>query len=287
MATKGDRKPRNYYVDYTKGIRPRGKQYDNAKSNNCRYRETPDIAFGHRGFLITSMDEVKSYLEMRNILEDYFEQLHKNDTEKSVVLSANQSIEDDFEAELKHLQKVRPFKQVKTHCRNTLFINIVEGFPDVDPVKIVDTFFDDMAARREMRSSNTFKVLPILDTFRNSVACAKESVGNLIKTRLADSSGPQKYFIEFQSRGNYKMCPEDKQKMIEEVANTIGSLKPEWTVSRDGADFMVVLVALKNVCCVSFLRDYFRRCKYNVIEYCKEFMPEIRSAESVQNDHES
>lgn len=270
---KSDRKPRNYYVDYTKRHNKFGnKKYGSATagSNNARFKETPDIGFGNKGFLITSVDEVKSYLEMRNILESYFEELYK-DRQQVADDKKDLSTEDELESELKQLRIARPFKQVKTHCRNSIFINIVSHFSYVDPVVIVDRFFDELIERCQVRTSNSFKVLPIIDTFRNNLSSAKESIANIFANSFKDE-GPKKYFIEFQTRGNYKLNPDDKQKMIEGVADTVSELRPEWSVSRENADYIISLISLKNVCCLAILKDYFKRSKYNVMELSKDFV---------------
>lgn len=281
----GGRKPRSYYVDYSKNrANDRRRGVTSNFGNNSRYKEAPDLSFGHTGFLITSVDEVKSYLEMRNILEGYYEEIYANKNSKQDQdTNKKTTIEDELESELKQLRRNRPFKQVKTHCRNSLFINIMKDFSHVDPITVIDKFFDDLAQTRQVKSSNTFKVLPILETLRNSPACAKESISNILKTRCKDESEPRKYFIEFQSRGNYKLNPEDKLKMIEGVADTVGQIKPNWTVDRENADYIIVLVSLKNVCCVTLLKHYFKRCKYNVIEFCKEFAATIESGELDQS----
>lgn len=267
----GGRKPRSYYVDYTK----RSSNYNNrrrgvtAAGNNSRFRDTPDVAFGNKGFLITSVDEVKCYLEMRNILEQYFEQIYnvQDQTEKEKTNN-----DDDLDSELKQLRKSRPFKQVKTHCRNTLFINITKEFTHVDPQKLVDEFFSELLDKSQMKTANTYKVLPVFDTFRNNVSCAKTSIAQLLNDRFKDESETsKKYFIELQSRGNHKLNPETKQSMIEGVADTVSELKPSWTVDRENADYIIILIALKDVCCLSVVSDYFKRCKYNVIELCKDF----------------
>lgn len=267
------KKPRNYYVDYTKRESQKFKNRRNDGGDGPRpskFSKTPDIAFGQNGFLITSIDEVKSYLEMRNILEDYYEKIYKCKEEQSIDKNhgaQETTTEDEVEAELKKLRVERPFKQVKTQCRNNLFIKVMEGFEHVDPTTVVDRFFNDLVETGEIRSSNTYKVLPVLDTCRNSVTCVKESVTNLLSTVLKDELGTKKYFIEFHSKGNYKLTPEDKQKMIEGVADTVSQVRPDWTVDRESADFIIVLNCLKNVCCISFLKDYFKRCKYNVMEF--------------------
>lgn len=281
-SQRSDRKPRNYYVDYSK----RGGRYGNNRrggynnpsggSNNARFKETPEISFGHKGFLITSIDEVKSYLEMRNIFEGYFETLYKANEEGTTTTKTtnddNKTTEDELESELKQLRVTRPFKQLKTHCRNSIFINIdINNFAQIDPIKIVDQFFDELMEKREIRTSNTFKVLPVIDTFRNSPACAKQSISNVFENSFKDE-GERKFFIEFQTRGNYKLNPEDKMKMIEVVADTITELRPQWSVDREKADYIISLVALRNVCCLSILKDYFKRSKYNVVELCKDFV---------------
>lgn len=232
---------------------------------------------------------------MRNILESYNEQIYLAESgpagDSSAVVDEETpkprvtTTEDDIESELSQLRKNRPFKQMKTNCRNTLFIKIMDEFPHIDPVLLVDKFFDELASTRQLKTSNTFKVLPILDTFRNSVACAKESVANLLQTKFKDDNDERKFFIEFQSRGNYKLNPEDKQKMVESVADEVTIHKPNWKVSRENADYMLILVALRHVGCVGLLPKYFQRAKYNVIEFTKEFNP-TSSDQATQEDND-
>lgn len=293
------RKPRSYYVDYSGKRNNRwgnNRRNESRPSGNARYREAPEISFGHRGFLITSVDEVKSYLEMRNILEGYNEQLYFGATQGAAgdeeapgepAQGKLTTTEDELESELKQLRANRPFKQMKTNCRNTLFIKIMDEFAHIDPVLLVNKFFDDLASTRQLQTSNTFKVLPILDTFRNSVACAKESVANLLDTKFKDDTEEKKFFIEFQSRGNYKLNPEEKQKMIESVADVITTHKPNWKVDRESADYMVILVALRHVGCIGILPSYFQRAKYNVIEFCKEFNPTGSEHASIEENDDN
>lgn len=288
----GSNRKRNYYVDYTRNRAPHGNRgrYSGSSAGTSRFKSTPELSFGNRGFLITSIDEVKSYLEMRNIFESYYEQLCKksesgDDNQKS---KCDDSVcEDELEEELNQLRRLRPFKQVKTQCRNTLFINITKDFSDsINPMKIVDMLFDELAEKREIKTSNTYKVLPILDTFRVSLACAKESITAIMSKDLKEDgeNSEKTYFIELQSRGNYKLSSEDKQSLIEGVAKKITDLRPNWKVDRENADYIVVLVALKDVCCIAFLKDYFKRAKYNVSEFCKDFAPSNELSPEANNE---
>lgn len=279
-----EKKPKNYYVDYSKRNSKFGNRRDGGPGNS-RYKQAPDITFGHRGFLITTVDEVKSYLEMRNIFEGYFELLYKPKDDNEPCEKKNTITEDEVESELTQLRATKPFKQLKTHCRNTVFINITKEFSYVDPLNIVNKFFEELEEKRQVRTGNTFKVLPILDTFRNTVSCAKESIKSVLENETSfQEEGPKKYFIEFQSRGNHKLENDDKQKMIEGVAEAITSTKPSWTVSREDADYIVILVSLKNVCCLSIVKDYFKRCKYNLIELCKDFVLLKNEMDQVKTD---
>lgn len=274
-SQRSNKKPKSYYVDYARRNTRFGQRGGGGNLNNLRYKDTPDISFGNKGFLITSLDEVKSYLEMRNILEEYFEILHKNNVDikdSAKDEEKNLTVEDEIEAELKQLRVTKPFKQVKTHCRNTIFINISRNHSYLEPIPIVDQFFNDLAEKRAIKSKNTFKVLPILDTFRNNVSSAKESISHIFKDSFKEGE-TKRYFVELQARGNYKLDSEEKQKLIEGVAEIVSELRPSWTVSRENVDYMIVLVCLKDVCCISILKDYFQRARYNVIEFCKEFSP--------------
>lgn len=276
-SEKTDRKPKNYYNDYSRrrgNGRPYSRRGPSNESNNSRFKQTPEFdQGGNRGFIITAVDEVKSYLEMRNVLEQYFHELYDSRQESDNQDKKELSTEDELESELKHLRFTRPFKQIKTHCRNAIFLNIVDDFSHVDPIKLLDSFFDELEQKRTIKTSNTCRVLPVLDTFRNNVASAKQSVIKILDSRFPGEES-KKYFIEFQSRGNYKLESEDKQRMVEGVAEAVHEARPSWEVSRDNADYIIALTALRNICCLSILKDYFKRSKYNVIEFCKKFSPE-------------
>lgn len=255
---------RNYYVDYSK----RG--HNDKRGDQSRFNATPEISYGHRGFLITALHEFKSYIEMKNILEDYYKAIYENKNEDEPADDKKDDLaEEELSKELDQLRKLRPFKQVKTQCRNTLFINIVKEFDHIDPISIVDKIFSDLEEKRELICPNTFKVIPILDTFRSSASCAKESISALLKTRFTNETGPKKFFIEFQSRGNYKLNPDEKLNIIKGIADEVAAEKPEWSVSREDADFIIIVTALRKVCCLSIVKDYFKRSKYNIVEFCR------------------
>lgn len=285
--SSNERKPRNFFVDYTKRGRGRGsysRRGPSGESNNSKYKQVPEFdSGGNRGFLITAIDEVKSYLEMRNVLEQYFHELYDHSLSESLAAQKKNdlSVEGELEAELEHLRFTRPFKQVKTHCRNAIFLNILDNFDYVDPIALVDRFFNNLEEKRTIKTSNTCKVLPVLDTFRNNVASAKESIIKVLNDKYPDQNN-KKYFIEIQTRGNYKLDSDDKQRMVEGVAEAVHEAKPDWEVSRDGADYIISLTALRNICCLSILEHYFKRNKYNMIEFCKQFLPD--SGEGVQEN---
>lgn len=268
------KKPRSYYVDYTnKKFHRNAKTSGRLGANTSRFNSTPDISSGNRGFIVTAIDEVKCYMEIRCILEEYYESIYekKDNKDSEEKPKLEQSIDDELDSELKHRRQTRPFKQLKTCCRNTIFLNIVDKFKEIDPIVIVDRFFDDL--KNELRTSNTYKILPVLDTFRPTKVCAKESIQNQLLVRFKDDEGqPKKYFIEFQTRGNYKLNPDDKMDLINTVAETISELRSNWTVSRESADYMIILVAFRNVCCLSIVTDYFARRRYNIVEFCKPLM---------------
>lgn len=291
-SEKSDRKARNYYIDYSKRNQGNRGNYSrrgpsNNESNNARFKKTPEFdSGGNRGFIITAMDEVKSYLEMRQVMEQYFHEIYDSQAKGDQTSGGEKkemSTEDELESELRHLRFTRPFKQVKTHCRNAIFLNIVDEFSYVDPITLVDRFFDDMDEKQTSRTSNTCRVLPVLDTFRNNVVSAKESITKLLEEKYPGEES-KRYFIELQSRGNYKLESEDKQRMIEGVAEAVHAAKPSWEVGRDDADYIIALTALRNICCLSILKNYFKRNKYNVIEFCKRFLPEVASNSSSKQE---
>lgn len=297
MADDKIRKPKNYYVDYSKNSkygRSQNHRQSSSGGGNLRYSETADIAPGQKGFLVTSITgyEVKCYLEIRQFLEDYYQELYPDDTkqgqtEPASAKDASDSKEapkissdgDDLEQELAELRKAkRHFRQVKTHCKNVVFIVMNDECKHVDQNLVVRKIFEDIEKSKIQKTRYTFKMFPIMTTFTTSVSDAKEAVANILKESFSDQSNSKedtRYFIEIQIRGNFKFDSAKRMKMIEGLADTVTEIKPSWKVDRDNADLILLVVALREVCCITFIADYFKLQKYNIVEYYRKHLGEF------------
>lgn len=272
QAGRTGRKPKKYYMNYQPKDQRGHKPRQIGGTLQSHFKTTPEASSGLRGFLITStsFNEIKCYLEMREILQSYHDQLYGED-EVQPTPSKNDCdcIEDEIQAELGKLKLMRPFKQVRTQCKQVIFITIQPEFANVDPIAIVDKFFDDIVQQKELKTFKTFKLYPVITTFSSKPSAAKTAVIEFLKS-VADDGQEQKFFIELQSRGNFKLDQDSKQKIIEAAADGVTNIRPKWIVSRTDADLIISITALKNICCLSVLKQYFDRCKYNVVELSKK-----------------
>lgn len=299
MGDQQRKKPKNYYVDYSQKSRHGRGHYNSSNSgNNSKYKDTPDLVVGQKGFLVTSISgyEVKCYMEMRQLLEDYYQYLYTSQSKPDSYGTAETTTEnpsgtgaigkndtdDDLESELTELRQAnRHFRQVKTHCKNVIFIKLNEECQNIDQDVIVQRLFEDIKEKKEQKTKYTFKIFPITTTFKTSVTGAKDAVKSImnemfsVDSRHAYSKKDVRYFIEIQVRGSYKMDQDQRMKIIEGVAETITELKPSWKVDRDNADLMLVIIALKELCCATFLMDYFKLQKYNILEYYKKHLDDF------------
>ncbi|KAG9510442.1 Deubiquitinase OTUD6B, partial [Fragariocoptes setiger] len=278
--------------------------------NTVGFREVAEMTPGPtNGFLITSMtgQEFKSYSEVRLLLEQYHQDIYGDQPANRNMTSTDESRKDpmfgeasdtraedrvaqlqpffedskdsgdELEAELKQMRNVRRhFRQLKTLCHNVIFITVNERVSQADPDLIVRRIFDDVEKTKVQQTRYTFKIYPIMSSFKSNVTSAKDAISSIINSKLSEqlshplANKPRlKYFIEFQVRGSYTAGKQDREKIIEAVASQVGILKPDWIVSRNECDVMIMIVALRKICCMTLLTNYFHYSKYNIHEFNK------------------
>ncbi|XP_013032491.3 THUMP domain-containing protein 1 [Anser cygnoides] len=230
---------------------------------------------GMRGILITcNMNERKCVGEAYSLLGEYGDLLYGpeqfSDPEERLSGSEREEDEDDVEAALKKEvdqirtsteQKLRRFQSVESGANNVVFIR-TRG---IEPENLVHHILKDMHATKKKKTRVILRMLPISGTCKAFMEDMKKYTETFFEPWFkAPNKGT--FQIVYKARNNSHMSREE---VIKELAGIVGSLNPENKVDLNNPQYTVVVEIIKNVCCLSVVRDYVLFRKYNLQEVVK------------------
>ncbi|KAH0631914.1 hypothetical protein JD844_019815 [Phrynosoma platyrhinos] len=235
---------------------------------------------GMCGILITcNMNERKCVAEAYSLLGEYGEQLYGpekfTDHEESRLSGheeeeEEEEEEDDAEAALKKEvdqirasteQKLRRFQSVESGANNVVFIRTL----GVEPEKLVHHILKDMHTTKKKKTRVILRMLPVSGTCKAFVEDMKRYSETFFEPWF---KSPQKgtFQIVYKARNNSHLS---RVKVINELAGVVGHLNPENKVDLNNPEFTIVVEIIKNICCLSVVKDYVLFRKYNLQEVVK------------------
>ncbi|KAJ6659766.1 hypothetical protein lerEdw1_018482 [Lerista edwardsae] len=256
------RRPKGVYVQPAKRARPGG----------CRQLEP-----GMSGILITcNMNERKCVAEAYSLLGEYGEQLYGPEQFTDPAegrLSGNEEEEedeDDAEAALKKEvdqirasteEKRRRFQSVESGANNVVFIRTL----GVEPEKLVHHILKDMHATKKKKTRVILRMLPVAGTCKAFLEDMKRYSETFFEPWF---KSPQKgtFQIVYKARNNSHLSREE---VIKELAGIVGHLNAENKVDLSNPEFTIVVEIIRNICCLSVVKDYVLFRKYNLQEVVK------------------
>ncbi|XP_062444116.1 THUMP domain-containing protein 1 [Rhea pennata] len=231
---------------------------------------------GMRGILITcNMNERKCVGEAYSLLGEYGDLLYGPEqfSDQEERLSGSEREEDDdddVEAALKKEvdqirasteQKLRRFQSVESGANNVVFIR-TQG---IEPENLVHHILKDMHTTKKKKTRVILRMLPISGTCKAFMEDMKKYTETFFEPWFkAPNKGT--FQIVYKARNNSHMSREE---VIKELAGIVGSLNPENKVDLNNPQYTVVVEIIKNVCCLSVVRDYVLFRKYNLQEVVK------------------
>ncbi|XP_061455919.1 THUMP domain-containing protein 1 [Rhineura floridana] len=254
------RRPKAQYMQAAKRARPGGSR---------------QLEPGMCGILITcNMNERKCVAEAYSLLGEYGEQLYGPEQfadQDEGRLSGNEEEEDDdVEAALKKEvdqirtsteQKLRRFQSVESGANNVVFIRTL----GVEPEKLVHHILRDMHATKKKKTRVILRMLPVSGTCKAFLEDMKQYSETFFEPWF---KSPQKgtFQIVYKARNNSHLSREE---VIKELAGVVGHLNPENKVDLSNPEFTIVVEIIKNICCLSVVKDYILFRKYNLQEVVK------------------
>uniref|UniRef100_A0A8C8RBH6 THUMP domain-containing protein 1 n=1 Tax=Pelusios castaneus TaxID=367368 RepID=A0A8C8RBH6_9SAUR len=235
------------------------------------------LELGMQGILITcNMNERKCVGEAYSLLNEYGDLLYGPEKFTDQDDRSSGSEEDDVEAALKKEvdqirtsteQKLRRFQSVESGANNVVFIRTL----GIEPEKLVHHILKDIYTTKKKKTRVILRMLPISGTCKAFVEDMKKYSETFFEPWFkAPNKGT--FQIVYKARNNSHMSREE---VIKELAGIVGSLNPENKVDLNNPQYTIVVEIIKNVCCLSVVKDYVLFRKYNLQEVVKSNKEEV------------
>ncbi|XP_075035827.1 THUMP domain-containing protein 1 [Mixophyes fleayi] len=240
-----------------------------------RHKSCKQLEVGMQGILITcNMNERKCVGEAYSLLNEYGDHLYgaeklceKNDKESG---SEDEEDDDDIEAALKKEvdqirssteKNLRRFQSVESGANNVIFIRTL----NVDPEKLVHHIIKDLYTTKKKKSRVIFRMLPVTGTCKAFPEDLKKYAETFFQPWFkAPNKGS--FQVVYKARNNHHM---NRDEVIKDLAGVVVSQNSENKVDLSNPEYTIVVEIIKNVCCLSVVKDYTLFRKYNLQEVVK------------------
>ncbi|NXJ14996.1 THUM1 protein, partial [Odontophorus gujanensis] len=253
---------------------------------------------GMRGILITcNMNERKCVGEAYSLLGEYGDLLYgpeqlpgpaerlsgskKEEEDDEEEDEEEEAAEDDAEAALKKEvgqirasteRQLRRFQSVESGANNVVFIR-TRG---IEPENLVHHILKDIHTTKKKKTRVILRMLPVSGTCKAFLEDMKKYTETFFEPWFKAPS-KSTFQIAYKARNNSHMSREE---VIKELAGIVGSLNPENKVDLNNPQYTIVVEIIKNVCCLSVVRDYVLFRKYNLQEVVKSNKDDVQQSPS-------
>ena len=257
--------------DSTSGLKAdKRKKSSYYRQNAKKSKQTKGVLTeGMTGFIVTcNLKEYHCLKEAYNLLNEFADKLYGdyNKQNRSEVKDED-DIESAIQNEIKSLKETKKrFQQVMTKCNNVLFIK--SNDISVDPLRICSEILSEIETNGKQMTRHLLRFLPIVTTFK-----ANSDLDQIVEKYLEkQTKDPISYCIQCKVRNNNEV---KRQEVIDNVVPVVKRLRPQWTVDFDAPKLIIDFEVLQKSVCLSFLNDYQRYCKYNLIEFSKKCLNQL------------
>ncbi|XP_069839908.1 THUMP domain-containing protein 1 isoform X1 [Dendropsophus ebraccatus] len=242
--------------------------------NAKRHRGGRQLEVGMQGILITcNMSERKCVGEAYSLLNEYGDLLYgaeKLCDKEDKLSGSEEENDDDAEAALKKEveqirtsteKNLRRFQSVESGANNVVFIRTL----NVEPEKLVHHILKDLYTTKKRKTRVILRMLPVTGTCKAFPEDLKKYAETFFQPWFkAPNKGT--FQIVYKARNNNHM---NRDEVIKELAGIVGNLNPENKVDLTNPEHTIVVEIIKNVCCLSVVKDYALFRKYNLQEVVK------------------
>ncbi|KAI1301297.1 THUMP domain-containing protein 1 [Halotydeus destructor] len=237
---KGSKRKKNYYSDYSK-----------------RQAVRHQLQAGQKGFLISCNNRERECVnESYDVLNEYIDKIYP----AKVKSEDNVDVEAEIANEIKGIKQKARLQQCLSRAKNIVFIQC----PDlVDPCKIVQSLLEDIEESKIQKTRYAIRMIPVSITFEATIEFIEKGLEELIEKIKENLPQETTFVVQAKVRNNNNIT---RSGIIEACAPVVKKCLPDWKVNFDNPNMTLNLDVLVKVCCASFLPDFARFKKYNLIE---------------------
>ncbi|XP_044130407.1 THUMP domain-containing protein 1 [Bufo gargarizans] len=242
---------------------------------NAKRHKGRQLEVGMQGILITcNMNERKCVAEAYSLLNEYGELLYGAEKlcgkEDKLSGSEEEDDDDDVEAALKKEvdqirtsteKNLRRFQSVESGANNVVFIRTL----NVEPEKLVHHILNELHTTKKKKTRVILRMLPVTGTCKAFPEDLRKYAETFFQ-RWFKAPNKGTFQIVYKARNNNHM---NRDEVIKDLAGIVGSLNPENKVDLTNPEYTIVVEIIKNVCCLSVVKDYTLFRKYNLQEVVK------------------
>ncbi|XP_038064339.1 THUMP domain-containing protein 1-like [Patiria miniata] len=251
----------------------RSKAFYIQSSSNKKMRRDKSLDVGMRGFLLTcNRTEQLCVREGYSLLGEYADKLYGPEKlgEGGYASSGSESEPEDIEVSLrkevaqmkqKQAEKKTRFEAINSGANNVIFIR-TKFIPD--PTELVQHILTDISTTQTCKSCHIMRMLPVNVTCRATIEdITKHAPEFLYPYFHADGVEPSTFAVRIKIRNNASIKRDDVIKLMAAMVTSKGI---KHKVDLDDPELSVVVEIIKNVCCLSVLRDFNKLKRYNLQE---------------------
>ena len=195
--------------------------------------------------------------------------------------------EDDMEkamakeaSEIKAVNPVgRRFQNVDCKAKNCIFIKTTLD----NPCDLTDAIFEDLIETKVQKARYAIRMLPVAETCKAVMKNIEETAEKLFKPHFATEFGVGvKYTSVCKIRNNNSVS---RTAILPCLGKIIRELNPLHMLCHDEPDLVVLIEVIRNICCLSVIKNFFRFKKCNLHEVVKS--SETVMTETLDNPEEA
>ncbi|XP_071796455.1 THUMP domain-containing protein 1-like [Asterias amurensis] len=244
-------------------------------SANKRGRRETFIDVGMMGFILTcNRGEQPCIREAHCLLGEYADKLYGPEKMDAgdVECSDNESNSDpdDIEASLKkevaqikqkRAQKQTRFEAVNSGAKNVVFMR-TKTLPN--PTELVHHLLTDIATTQTSKSTHIIRMLPVNLTCRATTEDISKHVPEFVHPYFhAEGVEPTTFAVKIKIRNNNAV---QRDEVIKLIAGIVMGKEIEHKVHLDDPELAVIVEIIRNVCCLSVVKDFNKLKRYNLHE---------------------
>ncbi|KAJ7384097.1 THUMP domain-containing protein 1 [Desmophyllum pertusum] len=245
---------------------------------------------GMKGVLVTCNErENLCVREAYNVLNEYADQLygpeHSLQGDDTTNGSDSEDIEEALAKEVKELQGTKHEKRLQSVLSgavNVIFIKT--NLPDSkDPTDLVHTILTDMLKTACKKTRHCQRFLPIAGSCHANKEDIKKLAEQMFQsTFFAEDAKPSTFCVIYKSRNNSSITRDDA---IATLAGIVMNAGKGHTVNLSKPDLAICVEIIKNVCCMSVVKDLFKLRKYNIHEVNEQIFQSQKNSAKLKEDN--